>query len=156
MELYRITQEKYADDLSGNGARLYGGRWNSEGKYALYTAATRSLALLEILAHVPARLLSDKRYILVTLTAPADKTLIEMIRPEDLPGDWDALDVQHVTQTIGDKFLQEQKKLVMTVPSVLVPEEFNYVINPLHAAMKQVKIIHKRELRFNDRLVKSL
>ena len=60
MELYRITQEKYADDFSGNGARLYGGRWNSEGLYAVYTSASRALALLETLAHVPAKMLQEK------------------------------------------------------------------------------------------------
>ncbi len=154
MEFYRITQALYADDLSGNGSRLFGGRWNSEGHYALYTAASRSLALLETLVHAPLKLLHSKSYKLITISVP-DKTPMEILNVKDLPPNWDALEVEDLTQKIGDKFLEEQKKLILCVPSVLIPEEYNYVLNPLHTDMKQVKNIHQREIRFNDRLVKS-
>jgi RES domain-containing protein len=156
MELYRITQESYADDLSGNGSRLFGGRWNSEGHYALYTSINRSLALLETLAHMPVTLFRNKKYILVTHSIPAEaKTSLTIIEAKDLPSNWDTLDIQYITQKIGDKFLQEQKNLIMQVPSVLMPEEYNFVIDPLHPMMKQVKITHQREIRFNDRLAKN-
>ena len=154
MELYRITQESYSNDLSGDGSRIFGGRWNSEGRYALYTSANRSLALLETLAHIPAKLFRNKKYILVTVFLP-DKAPLKFIEEKDLPNNWDALDIQHVTQKIGDNFLEEQKGLLLRVPSVLMPEEFNYIINPLHPAMKQVKVIYQREIRFNDRLIKT-
>ena len=154
MELYRITQESYSNDLSGDGSRIFGGRWNSEGRYALYTSANRSLALLETLAHIPAKLFRNKKYILVTVFLP-DKASLKFIEEKDLPNNWDALDIQHVTQKIGDNFLEEQKGLLLRVPSVLMPEEFNYIINPLHPAMKQVKVIYQREIRFNDRLIKT-
>ncbi|HEY1872027.1 MAG TPA: RES family NAD+ phosphorylase [Chitinophagaceae bacterium] len=154
MEAYRIAQELYADDLSGNGSRLFGGRWNSEGCYALYTSANRSLALLETLAHVQAKFFSNKKYILVTVVIP-DKPSIKILRQKDLPTNWDALDIFQVTQKIGDHFLEEQKDLILRVPSVLMPEEHNYVINPLHPTMKQVKIIHQRQIEFNDRMMKS-
>jgi len=154
MELYRITQESYSNDLSGDGSRIFGGRWNSEGRYALYTSANRSLALLETLAHIPAKLFRNKKYILVTVFLP-DKAPLKFIEEKDLPNNWDALDIQHVTQKIGDNFLEEQKGLLFRVPSVLMPEEFNYIINPLHPSMKQVKVIHQREIRFNDRLIKT-
>ena len=151
---YRITQESYSNDLSGDGSRIFGGRWNSEGRYALYTSANRSLALLETLAHIPAKLFRNKKYILVTVFLP-DKAPLKFIEEKDLPNNWDALDIQHVTQKIGDNFLEEQKGLLFRVPSVLMPEEFNYIINPLHPSMKQVKVIHHREIRFNDRLIKT-
>ncbi len=154
MELYRITQESYSNDLSGNGSHIFGGRWNSEGRYALYTSANRSLALLETLAHIPAKLFRNKKYILVTVFLP-DKAPLKFIEEKDLPNNWDALDIQQVTQKIGDNFLEEQKGLLFRVPSVLMPEEFNYIINPLHPSMKQVKVIHQREVRFNDRLIKT-
>jgi len=154
MELYRITQESYSNDLSGDGSRIFGGRWNSEGRYAVYTSANRSLALLETLAHIPAKLFRNKKYILVTVFLP-DKAPLKFIEEKDLPNNWDALDIQHVTQKIGDNFLEEQKGLLFRVPSVLMPEEFNYIINPLHPSMKQVKVIHQREIRFNDRLIKT-
>ena len=154
MELYRITQESYADDLSGNGSRLFGGRWNSEGHYALYTSGSRSLALLETLAHTPVTLFRNKKYILVTVSI-LDKASLTIIEAKNLPLNWDTLDIQYVTQKIGDKFLEEQKNLILQVPSVLMPEEYNFVINPLHPMMKQVKITYQREIRFNDRLAKS-
>jgi RES domain-containing protein len=154
MELYRITQESYSTDLSGNGSRIFGGRWNSEGHYALYTSVNRSLALLETLAHTPPKLFQAKKYILVTVLVP-DKVSPKFIEEKDLPNNWDALDVQHVTQKIGDNFLEGQKSLLLRVPSVLMPEEFNYIINPAHSSMKQVKVIHQREIKFNDKLIKT-
>jgi len=154
MELYRITQESYSNDLSGNGSRIFGGRWNSEGQYALYTSASRSLALLETIAHIPVKLFRNKKYILVTVFLP-DKAPLKFIEEKDLPNNWDALDIQHVTQKVGDNFLEEQKALLLRVPSVLMPEEFNYIINPLHPSMKQVKVIYQREIRFNDRLINT-
>jgi RES domain-containing protein len=154
MEVYRISQSRYAEDLSGNGSRLFGGRWNSEGRYALYTSFSRSLALLEILTHMPAELLKEKDYILVTLSLP-DKIPMMKIEEKTLPVNWDSLEVQHITQKIGDNFLKSQEYFALQVPSILMPEEYNCVLNPLHPAMKQVKIIHHRIIRFNDRLIKN-
>lgn len=155
MELYRIAQEKYAADLSGNGARMFGGRWNSEGHYALYTASSRSLALLEILAHVTLKLLNSKTYILITLHIP-EKTPSEIFDEKDLPSGWNVPGMEYTTQKLGDKFLEGRKKLLLGVPSVLMPEELNYILNPRHLEMKHVKIKHQRVIRFNDRLVRNL
>lgn len=151
MELYRITQEKYADDLSGNGARLYGGRWNSEGLFAVYTSSSRSLALLETLAHTPAKMLQEKNYMLITLAVPGT-VKPEIIDKEKLSIGWDAPDTRPLTKKLGDKFLKANNRLLLAVPSVLIPEEMNYVINPLHQDMKKVKIIHKEKLRLDKRI----
>jgi RES domain-containing protein len=151
MELYRIVQEKFADDLSGNGARLFGGRWNSEGLFALYTSTTRSLALLETLAHTPIGLLNEKIYMLITIQVP------DMLKPEvldrgKLAAGWDAPDTRPLTKKLGDKFLKEKNGLLLAVPSVLVPEEYNYMLNPLHTNMRKVKILHKRRIEFDSRV----
>ena len=155
MELYRIAQEEYANDLSGNGARLFGGRWNSEGFYALYAAATRSLALLETLAHTPAKMLQQKNYMLVTITVP-DKILVQIITSNKLLADWDVPDIRQYTQKMGDGFLLAKKELLLSVPSVIVPEENNYVINPLHPEFKKIKIIHCRRIGFDKRVIGGL
>ncbi len=103
MELYRITQEIYAGDLSGNGAKLFGGRWNSEGLPALYAASTRSLALLETLAHTPAKMLQVKVYMLLTVIVPY--TILPLvIELRKLPDGWDAPDIRPFTQKTGDRF----------------------------------------------------
>ncbi|MBM3416750.1 MAG: RES domain-containing protein [Bacteroidetes bacterium] len=150
MELFRITQEKYADDLSGNGARLYGGRWNSGGLFAIYTSSTRALALLETLAHAPAKMLDVKNYLLVTLSVP-DSIKPELIEPAGLPAGWDAPDTRSVTKKLGDKFLRGKTGLLLAVPSVLVYEEINYMLNPLHPDIRRVKIIFKRRIQFDKR-----
>ena len=80
---------------------------NSEGHYALYTSGSRSLALLETLAHTPVTLFRNKKYILVTVSI-LDKASLTIIEAKNLPPNWDTLDIQYVTQKIGDKFLHEQ------------------------------------------------
>lgn len=145
----------YDEDLSGNGARIYGGRWNSAGVSALYAASSRSLALLETLAHTPAKMLQLKTYILAELFIP-DTVLQEIILIKDLPAGWDATDIHDYTTKVGDAFMQANKKLVLTVPSVLMPEENIYVINPLHAEMRKVKILHKRPVSFDRRVENHL
>lgn len=155
MELYRIAQEKYATDLSGNGAKRYGGRWNSEGVFALYTSSSRSLALLETLAHTSAALLEEKIYLLVTLSIPASLKP-EIMALDKLPREWDSRDQLTGTQRAGDLFLQKQKSLLLAVPSVLMPEEWNYVLNPLHPDMRKLKITHQRRMRFDKRAIGHL
>lgn len=151
MELFRITQELYSEDLSGNGSFVYGGRWNSEGNYALYTSSSRSLALLETLAHVPAKLLRSKPYLLITLSVPG-KEFMQKISIENLSTGWNAIDAPLFTKRMGDRFLLQRKDLLLEVPSVLIPEENNFILNPLHAGMKKVKIIHKRRIVFDSRV----
>lgn len=155
MELYRITQERYADALSGNGAKLFGGRWNSEGLPALYTASSRALALLEILAHTPAKMLDAKPYFLVTIFVPDTATLLEA-DVKKLPAGWDAPDIRNSTQKAGDAFLTEKKYLLLSVPSVIVFEERNLILNPQHADFKKVKIINKRRINFDKRVEGNL
>lgn len=155
MELYRITQEMYSEDLTGNGSKLFGGRWNSEGIPALYCASSRSLALLETLAHTPAKMLLVKTYILITISVPAS-AMHEVITIDELPEKWDAVDIHPFTQHTGDNFLRENKKLILSVPSVLMPEENIFVFNPLHSDMTKVKITRKRRIQFDKRIGNNL
>ncbi len=151
MELYRITQDQFSEDLSGNGSRLFGGRWNSEGFFALYTSVTRSMALLETLAHTPAKMLNLRSYQLITLSVP-DSILPEEILLSSLPNSWDAPDTRSFTKRLGDKFLTDKISLLLSVPCVLMPEEINFVLNPLHKDMRKVKIVYKRRIYFDKRV----
>lgn len=155
MELFRITQERFADDLTGNGSRLFGGRWNSEGTFAVYTSSSRSLALLEVLAHTPAKMFNAKNYQLVTLRVPDNIIAEEIISPQ-LPVGWDAPDARLYTKKLGDKFFKENKSLMLATPGVLMHEEINYILNPLHSEMRKVKIAGKRRIYFDKRLNESL
>lgn len=151
MEIYRITQQQFAEDLTGNGARLFGGRWNSEGFFALYTSSSRSLALLETLAHTPAKMLDKRVYHLIALFVP-DKVLIQKIDVKNLQPGWDAPDTRPFTKKMGDAFLSNKKEFMLEVPSVIIPEDINYVLNPLHEDMKQVKLVNKRRIYFDKRI----
>ena len=155
MELYRITQELYCDDLTGNGSKLFGGRWNREGSPALYTASSRSLALLETLAHAPAQMLQQKTYILVTIFVP-DTVLKQVVDFKKLPAGWDATDIHPFTQETGNSFLAENKHLFLSAPSVLMPEENICVLNPLNHDMKKVKTVQKRRIHFDKRVENNL
>jgi RES domain-containing protein len=149
MILYRITNAKYADDLSGNGARLYGGRWNTEGKPMVYLASSRSLAVLESLAHIVATNIPDD-FVLLSIEAPGD--FLEV--PENvLPDNWNEYPEQHILKQIGNSFLQRNEHLLLKVPSALVPEEFNYLMNPLHPKAAKVKVINKAPFNFDERLL---
>ncbi len=155
MELFRIAQDEFADDLTGNGARLFGGRWNSEGIFALYTSCTRSMALLETLAHTPAKMLDTKIYQLITLFVP-DSILAAKVSLPDSPEGWDVPDTRPLTKRLGDKFLRDKISLLLSVPCVLMPEEINYVLNPLHPDMGEVKISYKRRIHFDKRVGEHL
>lgn len=155
MEIYRISQELFAEDLSGNGSRLFGGRWNSEGYFALYTSSTRSMALLETLAHTPAKMLDIKNYQLISLFVP-DSAGTGKVLLSSLPEFWDAPDTRSFTKKIGDAFLKENTNLLLEVPCVLMPEEVNYVLNPLHKDMNKVKILNRRRIYFDKRIEVNL
>jgi RES domain-containing protein len=155
MELFRIAQEQFADDLSGNGSRLFGGRWNSEGLYAVYTSSSRALALLETLAHTPAKMLDAKAYLLISIVLPDDLPVHE-ISVMDLAAGWDAPDTRPLTKKLGDHFLRNKTGLLLKVPSVVMPEESNFLLNPLHSDMKRIKIISKRKICFDKRVGENL
>ena len=149
MLLYRITNAQYADDLSGNGARFFGGRWNSVGRPMLYLASSRSLAILESLAHiVPTNAPMD--YVLLTIDAPDDYVAINI---GALPEKWDEYPESNITKQIGNTFLQQNEYLLLKVPSALVPEESNYLMNPLHPKAGKVKVINNVPYRFDERLL---
>lgn len=143
---WRITQSRYADEgalgsgaFSGEGARRYGGRWNSRGTAVAYTAGSRSLALLEIIVHLEStRLLGQ--YVLIPVTF--ELRHVETLAEDTLPADWRAHPAPSSTQDLGDEWARSARSPVLRVPSVVVPAEPNYVLNPHHgdfAALSRVK-----------------
>lgn len=151
MELFRFAHKNFKDDISGEGARLFGGRWNSIGIAALYVSSTASLALLEVLAHqVKFSDLDDQH--LITLHIPSSISVAKVALSK-LKKDWKE-DVEH-TQFIGDSFLKEGEHLLLQVPSVVVPLEWNYVINPNHKDHRKIRIVSTVPFSFDVRLYKG-
>ncbi|MGE9313738.1 RES family NAD+ phosphorylase [Niabella sp. CJ426] len=149
MIIYRLVRSEYHDDLSGYGAFLYGGRWNNKGQYALYGAEHISLAVLEIIVNYDRTATSLlPSYHLVELSVPDDE-IIE-IDHSALKKKWSE-DMDY-TRYIGDEFLQSKSDLVLKIPSAVIPEENNYLLNPSHKDFKKIIIDSSKRYGLDNRL----
>lgn len=150
MKIYRISKCEFVNDLSGTGAAMYGGRWNSKGKYILYTAETASLALLETVAHMTN--IASISYCMLCLEIP--ETSIDQYTIAELPANWQNYPPPSVLRRIGDEFLEKGMSLVLKLPSAIMPEECNCLLNPHHPDFKKVKVVYSKALPVDGRLVK--
>lgn len=147
---WRIVQRRFAKDaFTGEGARRFGGRWNSPGRSLVYTAQSLALAVLEILVHVDSEKLLENY---VAIPATIDGHLIASIHESRLPNNWRAYPTVRATQAIGDEWLAQADSPVLRVPSAVIPEEFNFLINPSHKDFRKLRIGKPRRFRFDPRL----
>jgi RES domain-containing protein len=150
--VYRICR-KARQKVDGDGARLYGGRWNSPGRAVVYTAGTLSLAAIEYLVHIdPGDAPND--LIATTLEVP-DDVMREIVKVADLPSGWNRKPLHSACRVAGDDWLLRGKTLVLQVPSAPIAGESNYLFNPAHAAMSRVRVAGKRPFVFDPRLIKG-
>lgn len=151
MEVFRISKNKYINDLSGTGSKLNGGRWNNKGMAVVYTSIYRSLAALELIVHVPQKNLTND-YQIATIHIP-DSIKIKFISVKTLPIHWRAVPINPHLQVIGDQWLKESKYCVFQVPSVIIPQEWNYIINPAHPEAREIMIIKTEDLVLDERFI---
>jgi RES domain-containing protein len=149
MRVFRLSKSRFADDLSGKGAEIAGGRWNSKGMAMLYTGASRALCTAEIAVHVPLGIVPFD-YWMIAIEIPDDS--IFELETGKLPKKWRDFPHQTSTQNIGNEFLKENKFLVFKAPSAVVQGDFNYLINPFHPDFSKVKIVNKEPFSFDNRL----
>lgn len=149
--VWRIVKRKHAASaFDGNAARRFGGRWNSPGRRAVYVSGSKSLALLEILVHLE---VSRPVPRLVAFTFKLDAQLIERLRSDVLPRDWRTGRGLVSTQRIGDEWLASSRSVGLAVPSTIVPEELNYVLNPEHSAFAGLRVGRPIPFLLEPRLV---
>ena len=150
---WRITTARFAGTaFSGEGARLYGGRWNPKGWEVVYTAESQSLALLELMVQDdPLR----AHYVLISAEIPAEvaQTRIEAAQ---LPADWRTMGARDVLQDLGAAWLQAAATAVLSVPSAVVPAERNYLLNPRHPDFAHIRIGSPQSLQTDVRLLRNL
>jgi RES domain-containing protein len=151
MTVYRFSKEQFRLDLSGKGAELYGGRWNSRGVSMLYTSQSRALAFAEIAIHLPIGIVPGN-YFLVAIDIPDQMTVVKY-NVLDLPSDWRSNPHSNTTQQIGDKFILEANSLVLQVPSAVVPGDYNFLMNPKHSEIRKVQIINVESFEFDSRFI---
>lgn len=152
MELFRVTRQKYAQDLSGNGAAIAGGRWNELGKPVVYTTSSRSLAILETLVHLR-HSQPPPDYRIMVLYVP-DTIPFLNLADRELPGDWRQNEVY--TQQKGSQWLAHNAFLLLRVPSVIVRAEYNLLLNPAHAFFPEVKLMAVEPIEFDARFFQKL
>ncbi|HLF97718.1 MAG TPA: RES domain-containing protein [Methylococcaceae bacterium] len=147
---WRIVTPRFAATaFSGEGARLYGGRWNPKGVPMIYTAESRALAVLEILVQdEPLR----ARYMLIPARIP-DELVLERIAAEELPAHWQSTGPKEELQRRGAAWARGGASAVLAVPSAVIPDETNYLLNPAHPDFSRIAIGDARELVTDLRLL---
>lgn len=136
--------------FDGEGARREGGRWNHAGTPVVYTSATLSLATLELLVHViePETPLN----LVATAAEIPDRTPIVRVSIGDLPAAWRRDSAPAALADVGERWIREGAAAVLAVPSVIIPEETSYLLNPRHAAFATIRVRRPRPFAFDSRL----
>lgn len=147
MKIFRITKSEHAN-LDGVGGLMVSGRWHEKGIRIVYFSENRSLAVLEYLAHIGTSSLLPSKLVLMTLVF-SEKINFKEISIKELKKDWQKKLLY--TRNIGSKFLKENKNLFLRVPSVIMPDEYNFLFNPLHPDSKQCTIFTEPFL-FDERI----
>ena len=149
LTVWRLLTARFAHSaFSGEGARLYGGRWNRKGTPMVYTAGSQSLAMLEMLVQdEPLR----ARYMMLSAALPKNLR-IERVAAGQLPADWRDSRARDQLQAIGTDWAKRGSSVALAVPSAVIPNETNYLLNPLHPAMARIVIGKPQEFITDLRL----
>lgn len=152
MQVYRVARSTYINDLSGNGARIYGGRWNHKGTGVIYASESRSLVMVECLVHVPLAIApADLRIAIIEIP---DRVIPKQISKRDLPSNWRDYPAPQELLEIGTNWVLKNESLLLRVPSAVVENEFNILINPAHSDINTVKISRVDSFTFDRRLMR--
>jgi len=149
MIVYRLVSKKHSADLSGTGAALYGGRWNSKGRPIVYTGESVEIALLEVLANITIPQIDN--YNLVKIDIPDDS--LYRIDEIDLPKSWKHYPAPKDLSRIGDNWIESNKSVALKVPSCIIPTASNFILNYQHPEFHKVRIIEATEFKIDKRLM---
>ena len=149
MIVYRISECAFIKDLSGKGAALFGGRWNSKDVYVIYTSQSGALALLETVVH-RGKVPKPGMFCMATIDIPDNN--IHTYPADKLPDNWQTNPPPDNLKKTGDQFIRANEYLALKVPSVLMTDEHNYLLNPMHHEFRKVKIIAEKTLMVDERL----
>ena len=152
---WRVDKAKRSrTSYNGEGAALEGGRWNSAGVRVVYLSANLAMAALEKFVHLPKPLPAAMK--LVRFKVTFSDALVNRVKSADLSADWRTAPPSASTQAIGDTWARDAVSAVLAVPSVLIPEETNYLLNPAHPDFKKVKIGEPEDFTFDYRIARLI
>jgi len=146
-----VMAEHVPTAFTGEGAALYGGRWNSKGVRVVYIAGSQALAVLESLVHLELRDL-EQEFALIEVSF--EGTLVETLDADEVPRDWQSDIPPESLAQLGDEWIASQRSAVLRVPSVIIDDEWNYLLNPSHPRFARINIGQPRPFRFDPRLSK--
>jgi RES domain-containing protein len=151
LSAWRIVKRKLAAQaFTGEGARIYGGRWNSPGIRVVYTSQSRALAALEILVHLESEEVLE-HYVMIEVRF--DLELVTAVETSELPTDWQAEPAPLSLQSIGDAWVTATTSAVLQVPSAIIPGENNFLLNPAHPDFSKLAFGMPAPFPFDPRLV---
>jgi RES domain-containing protein len=154
MQVWRICAQRHIPHaFSGIGAEKIDGRWNLKGRRMVYTSSSLSLAALELFVHLEPNVIPDDLHA-VSATIPEDASR-EAIAVRSLPKDWRDYPAPSELQEIGSRWLEEQRSLILMVPSAINPVESNCLLNPAHPEANRITDIHSQPFHFDPRMWKS-
>jgi RES domain-containing protein len=152
MFLFRIAKSNHINDLTGTGARLYGGRWNHRGVPLIYTSESRSLATVEYLVHLALPVAPGDLW-MATLEVP-DEIVPEKLDASVLPKNWRESPAPVALADLGTEWARSRSSLLLRVPSAVVEHEHNILINPVHDDMRHLKLANVEPCKLDERLVR--
>ena len=149
MQVFRICKDIYGEDLLGTGAKMVGGRWNFKGIAVLYTSQSIALSMLECMAHFPVAF-APKNMVLTTIEIPDDFIEVSL---KALPDNWRDVPSPKALKVMGLDWVKDKSALALKVPSTIVANEFNYVINPYHKLFQDIKLLDVKPFDFDKRVL---
>jgi RES domain-containing protein len=150
MLVYRISRIKYAQNLEASGVA---NRWNKAGQFVIYASESRALATLELVVHRSAIIQSDTYKVMVIEISEQKPDLIQEINRSELQENWNNLQSYPRLQEMGNEWYEKKKSLILKVPSALIPQEHNFVINTKHDSFSShVKLIGLEDFYWDGRL----
>ena len=150
IRVWRLNKARYAGDLTGQGAARDGQRWNQPGQRAVYLGMTAEITVLDVLVHLNGVLSAP--LVLWGYDVPDTPGLIKEADPKALPDGWNAIPHGQASAAFGGLWLRDGLQLGLVLPSLVVPQARNLLLNPLHPAMPQVALVHQEPFRLDQRL----
>jgi RES domain-containing protein len=153
IEVWRLVKKIYASGaFSGDGARRYGGRWSHRGWRVVYTADTLSLAALELFVHL-GRVHQGREFAVFRVRIP-ERPPVKKIENRNLPPEWRKHPALETCKDLGSAWLEKDAGLVLQTPSVVIPHQHKFLINPDHPTFKKIKIERLDVFSFDPRMWK--
>lgn len=150
MRVWRLARRVHSA-LNGEGARRAGGRWNSPGTPVVYTSSALSLAVLELLVHTDPDLVPNDLHAF-EIDVP-DSLASSLLDISTLPSHWRQIPNHPGCRALGDRWLEKRSQALLGVPSAIIPEELNYLINPAHPDAGRIRVVQSRAFSFDKRLM---